>query len=183
MTKIWTTALIASTHQLVFEHLVHLGVEVRPLLQQGAQGALATLEEVDGVRLVGLALHETIIELDAGRPTATTRGRFATGGRVDAIWDRAALVAVDPKDRGRYRDALLQVLVPGGVILLVTFTYDQSKLPGPPWSVSDDDVKTLFGGSCAIEKLAARQESPGPKFTDAGAHDVVESVFLLTKRA
>lgn len=132
-------------------------------------------------RVNELVLHETrglrIVQGDAFAVDS-----FATGGRVDAVWDRAALVAIDPKDRPRYVEALLRVLVPGGVILLVTFTYDQSKLPGPPWSVPDDEVHALFGASCSVEKLAARNEQPGPKFVEAGATSLVESVFLLTKR-
>jgi thiopurine S-methyltransferase len=132
-------------------------------------------------RVNELVLHETrgirIVQGDAFAIDA-----FATGGHVDAIWDRAALVAIDPKDRARYVEALLRVLVPGGVILLVTFTYDQAKVPGPPWSVTDDDVRTLFGATCTIEKLEARDEELGPKFVEAGVTSLVESAFLLTKR-
>jgi thiopurine S-methyltransferase len=126
-----------------------------------------TIHETSGVR---------VIEGDA-----CAVDTFATGGLVDAIWDRAALVAIDPNDRERYVAALLRVLRPGGVILLVTFGYDQSKLPGPPWSVSDDDVHTLFGSSCTIERLQQRDEPPGPKFVEAGA-SVQESCFLLRRR-
>lgn len=132
-------------------------------------------------RVNELVLHETrgirIVQGDAFAVDS-----FATGGRVDAIWDRAALVAVDPKDRPRYVEALSRVLLPGGVILLVTFAYDQSKLPGPPWSLADGEVDALFSGGFAIERLAARDEAPGPKFVEAGVTSLVESVFLLTKR-
>jgi thiopurine S-methyltransferase len=106
---------------------------------------------------------------------------FATGGLVDAIWDRAALVAVDPANRERYVEALLRVLRPRGVILLVTFSYDQEKLAGPPWSVSDDEVTRLFGPSCTIERLQQRAEPPGPKFVEAGI-TATESCFLLRRR-
>jgi thiopurine S-methyltransferase len=106
---------------------------------------------------------------------------FATGGLVDAVWDRAALVAIDPANRERYVEALLRVLRPRGVILLVTFSYDQQKLLGPPWSVSDDEVTRLFGPTCTIERLLQRDEPPGPKFVEAGA-TVQESCFLLRRR-
>jgi thiopurine S-methyltransferase len=106
---------------------------------------------------------------------------FATGGLVDAVWDRAALVAIDPANRERYVEALLRVLRPRGVILLVTFSYDQQKLAGPPWSVSDDEVTRLFGATCTIERLLQRDEPPGPKFVEAGA-TVQESCFLLRRR-
>lgn len=136
---------------------------------------------VGSTRVNDLLLHEArgirIVQGDAFAIDS-----FATGGRVDAIWDRAALVAIDPATRPRYVEALTRVLRDGGVILLVTFCYDQSKLPGPPWSVTDDEVHTLFGAACAVEKLAARDEAPGPKFVEAGVTSLVESVFLLTKR-
>lgn len=136
---------------------------------------------VRSTRVDELVLHEArgirVIQGDAFAVDS-----FATGGRVDGIWDRAALVAVDPATRLRYVEALTRVLREGGVILLVTFTYDQSKLPGPPWSVSDDEVQALFGAGFAIEKLAMRNETPGPKFVEAGVTSLVESVFKLTKR-
>ena len=132
-------------------------------------------------RVNELVLHETSgIRIVQGDAFAVDS--FATGGRVDAIWDRAALVAIDPATRPRYVEALSRVLREGGVILLVTFAYDQTKLPGPPWSVGDDEVQALFGGAYTIEKLAARAESPGPKFVEAGVTSLMESVFLLTKR-
>ena len=132
-------------------------------------------------RVNELVLHETrgirIVQGDAFAVDS-----FATGGRVDAVWDRAALVAVDPKNRTRYVEALQRVLVPGGVILLVTFAYDQTKLSGPPWSVDDGEVDALFSAGFHIEKHATRGEARGPKFIEAGVTSLVESVFRLTKR-
>ena len=37
-------------------------------------------------------------------------------GRFDAVWDRAALVAVDPPTRARYAEVLAAVVVPGGKV-------------------------------------------------------------------
>lgn len=132
-------------------------------------------------RVNELALHEAaglrIVQGDALKVDT-----FATGGRVDAIWDRAALVAVDPQDRAAYVDALWRVLAPGGLILLVTFAYDQEKLPGPPWSVSHDDVEALFGERFRIERVVTRDEPLGPKFVEAGVSSLTESLYALQKR-
>jgi thiopurine S-methyltransferase len=98
------------------------------------------------------------------------------------VWDRAALVALDPKDRPAYLDTLWRVLVPGGLVLLVTFTYDQKKLPGPPWSVSDDDVQALCGERFTIERILTRDEALGPKFIEAGVTSLTESLYALQKR-
>jgi thiopurine S-methyltransferase len=108
---------------------------------------------------------------------------FATGGKVDAVWDRAALVALDPATREAYRDALLNVLSDDGVVLLVTFSYDQEKLPGPPWSVSDDDVMAIFGAAFDVERVSHREETPGPKFVEAGITALSESAFVLRRRS
>jgi thiopurine S-methyltransferase len=56
-------------------------------------------------------------------------------GPVQAIFDRAALVALSPEDRERYVDLLSSCLAPGGRLLLVAFDYDQALAPGPPFSV------------------------------------------------
>ncbi|KAK3282103.1 hypothetical protein CYMTET_10141 [Cymbomonas tetramitiformis] len=51
-------------------------------------------------------------------------------GLVDKIWDRAALVAVDPALREAYVDSMDRVLRPGGQILLVTFDRAAGSLNG-----------------------------------------------------
>lgn len=53
------------------------------------------------------------------------------GGPIDVIFDRAALVALDPTSRQRYVDGQHSLLRPGGHILLIAFAYDQSRIAGP----------------------------------------------------
>ncbi len=150
------------------EQLPEVTVQRSTFRSAAAPDAQMTFHEGAGVR---------VVEGDA-----LAVDTFATGGKVDAVWDRAALVALDPATRERYRDALLRVLADDGVILLVTFSYDQEKLPGPPWSVSDDDVSTLFGAHFDIDKVDSHAEAPGPKFVAAGVTDLKESVFVLRRR-
>lgn len=104
------------------------------------------------------------------------------GGKVDAVWDRAALVAVEPRDRERYVAALQRVLAEDGVIVLVTFTYDQTKLDGPPWSIDRAEVERLFGADFEIVDGVRRAEAPGPRFVAAGVVDVEERSFVLRRR-
>jgi thiopurine S-methyltransferase len=106
----------------------------------------------------------------------------AVGGPVDAIYDRAALVALHPSQREAYVRSLRRVLVPGGRMLLVAFSYDQSKLDGPPWSVDDALVAALLGAHFDIETLAVRTEELGPKFVAAGVTALHERCVLLTHR-
>lgn len=104
------------------------------------------------------------------------------GGSVDAVWDRAALVAIDPDRRADYVTALKRVLAKDGVIVLVTFSYDQAKLDGPPWSIDGAEVERLFGADFTIEAGERRAEAPGPRFQAAGITDVEERSFVLRRR-
>lgn len=100
-------------------------------------------------------------------------------GTVDAVWDRAALIALTPPQRQAYAEVLTRLLSPGAVILLVTLAYDQTRASGPPFSVPDDEVGTLFGPGFAIERLDAM--TPGglpPRFADL---DTRKTVWLLTR--
>jgi len=103
------------------------------------------------------------------------------GGEVDAVFDRAALVAIAPSTREAYVARLADVLRPGGRVLLVTFDYDQKKLSGPPWAVSPEDVRALCDAAFEVELLEERPAAVGPKFAAAGA-EVRERLFLLRKR-
>lgn len=104
-------------------------------------------------------------------------------GAFDAIYDRAALVALDPEVRSRYVALLASLLAPDGKLLLVTFDYDQSKMAGPPFAVSDATVLELFAAGFECEKLGERDVTDErPRFREAGADRVSESAWLLSKR-
>lgn len=130
------------------------------------------------VRMGDVALHE-VPGLRVVQGDALTLDTAALGGRVDAVWDRAALVAIDPDRRADYARALRRVLADDGVVVLVTFAYDQALLPGPPWSVDADEVQRVFGAMFTVELAATRPESPGARFAAAGVNDVSECVFFL----
>lgn len=159
--------------------------------------------EVTGVELVSSAIAQLFAELGpeapvvdalppfrrhrAGGLTVLEGDAFALtpahlGGEVDAVFDRAALVAVDPSTREAYVARLAAALRPGGRVLLVTFDYDQAKLPGPPWAVSPEVVRALCEGAFEVELLEERRAAVSPKFAAAGA-EVWERLFLLQKRA
>ncbi|MBM4283587.1 MAG: hypothetical protein FJ137_23565, partial [Deltaproteobacteria bacterium] len=106
----------------------------------------------------------------------------ATAGLADAVYDRAALVALHPSQRAAYVASLLRVLRPGGRVLLITFAYDQTRLDGPPWSIDDDVVRELFASAFTAQTLAVRDEPLGPKFVAAGVTALRERCVLLTHR-
>lgn len=65
-------------------------------------------------------------------------------GPVDAVYDRAALVALPESMRRRYAAHLSQI-TRKAPRLLICFEYDQSQLEGPPFSIDDREVKEIYG--------------------------------------
>lgn len=103
------------------------------------------------------------------------------GGPFDAIFDRAALVALDPSDRARYAEKLSSVLRPGGRMLLVTFEHDVGA--GPPHSVPADEVERLFSNTFSIESLADEDVlQSNPNIAARGATRLHERAWLLERR-
>jgi thiopurine S-methyltransferase len=101
---------------------------------------------------------------------------------VDVIFDRAALVALDPACRQRYVDGLHRLLKPGGHLLLIAFAYDQSRIAGPPWSVDADTIESLLGDRFSIETIAVRSEEGNPRFQEAGVTEMEERCCWLTRK-
>jgi len=68
-------------------------------------------------------------------------------------YDRAALIALPAPMRRRYV-AQLQALLPSGCRgLLVTLDYPQEQMNGPPFAVSDAEVRELYADGWQIELL------------------------------
>ncbi len=82
-------------------------------------------------------------------------------GNVDAVYDRAALVALPEDMRKQYTTHLI-TLTNRAPQLLICFEYDQALHAGPPFSISADEVKqhyqtsydlTLLGSTAVIGGL------------------------------
>lgn len=83
-------------------------------------------------------------------------------GPVEGIYDRAALIAL-PEDLRRAYVAHLLALTGPVPELLVTLTYDQSCLKGPPFSVDEDFVRAAYGKVYEIRCLQIRDVAGGLK--------------------
>lgn len=77
-------------------------------------------------------------------------------GQVDAIYDRAALVALPDISpdylRSRYAQQLID-LTNGARQLLVTFDFDQEQRPGPPFAITVEQLQTYYGEHYELESL------------------------------
>jgi thiopurine S-methyltransferase len=98
---------------------------------------------------------------------------------VDAIYDRASLVALPPDLRRRYADHVTSLL-PAATAFLLTFVYDPDEMDGPPFSVGPDEVRSLYGDAFEIELIADTdlfERDPG--FADRGPTWTREQAHLL----
>jgi thiopurine S-methyltransferase len=101
--------------------------------------------------------------------------------KANAVYDRASLVALPPDMRARYTSHLLNILPPGTQILLVTFDYPQSEMPGPPFAVSTGEVEALYRGRAEIRLLGQVDVlEQNSRFQERGLSRLQESIFLLT---
>lgn len=97
-------------------------------------------------------------------------------GLVDAIYDRAALVALPEEIRTRYA-AHLKEITGKAPQLLVTYEYDQNLMEGPPFSVSKEEVNQHYSDSYDLSLLVSTDVSGGLK----GRCAAKENVWLLQK--
>jgi len=154
-----------------------------------------------GHRAIGIELAESAAtqfftehSIDAhASQTAGGLKRFAGGGveiicadffdvtradlpTIDCVWDRAALVALAPDVRDRYC-AALQAFAPGP-ILLNSFSYDPRKMDGPPYSVTEDEVRRHFAKR-NIDILASNDVIDSVAFKDRGLESFWSSLYLI----
>jgi thiopurine S-methyltransferase len=87
----------------------------------------------------------------AGDYFATTRAHL---GEVNALYDRAALIALPEPMRAAYAPHTLGLLIPDFHGLLVSIEYDltQRTTPPPPHPVFEDEIRRLFNPAGASER-------------------------------
>ncbi len=83
-------------------------------------------------------------------------------GSVDAIYDRAALVALPEIMRHRYTAHLME-MTDKAPQLLICYEYDQSLMQGPPFSISNEEVSQHYGDVYDLTLLASTTVSGGLK--------------------
>ncbi|NVZ69739.1 thiopurine S-methyltransferase [Pseudomonas costantinii] len=99
-----------------------------------------------------------------------------------ALYDRAALIALPPLMRAQYAEHLNTLLGSGCQGLLITLDYDQVKKAGPPFAVSDDEVKVLLGSHWNLSVLEERDIlGESWKAMQDGVTQLDERVYRLTK--
>ncbi|HEY0563189.1 MAG TPA: thiopurine S-methyltransferase [Methylophilus sp.] len=95
-------------------------------------------------------------------------------GKVDAVYDRAALVALPEYMRARYAAHLI-TLTNAASQLLICFTYDQSLHAGPPFSINAEEVNLHYQTAYDLKLLASEAMPDGLK----GLYPATEQVWWL----
>jgi len=103
---------------------------------------------------------------------------------VDAVYDRASLIALPPEMRLDYAGHLTSLISGGIRSLLVTLDYPQEEMRGPPFSVTPGEVEQLFSSRYGINRLHSEDcLANEPRFRKKGLTRLDEHVFILQKNA
>lgn len=175
-------------HSRVFLPLCGKTMDIHWLLSQGFRVVGAELSQIAIDELfINLQITPTITVIDDIQHYSAPNIDMFVGdilrltssmlGKVDAIYDRAALVAL-PEDMRQQYTAHLMTLTLTSPQLLICFEYDQSIHPGPPFSVQANEVKQLYAHAYELKLLESVEMIDGLK----GKYPAVEQVWLLEKR-
>lgn len=104
-------------------------------------------------------------------------------GPCDALYDRAALIALPDAMRERYVLHLNSLVPADADGLLITLDYQQELMDGPPFSVSPQWVNQYLSQGWEVTELAAEDALPStPKAQAMGLTRVDERVYRLTRK-
>lgn len=129
---------------------------------------------ISKLKSAGLKYSAKNIDIFVGDIFKVTRARL---GSIDAIYDRAALVALPEAVRKRYT-AHLKKLSNTAPQLVVTYNYDQSVMPGPPFSITNAELVKHYGKTYKLVLLNSQSVPGGLK----GKCPAIENVWLLKEK-
>ncbi len=102
---------------------------------------------------------------------------------VGAVYDRASLVAMDAIYRQAYANLLADLLPVKCSVLLVSMDYPQHEMQGPPYSVSEDEVYTLFESNFLIKHLHTLDLLKGSdRYSGKGLSRLSERIYTLQRK-
>lgn len=102
---------------------------------------------------------------------------------IGAVYDRASLVALDAQHRQAYARLLADLLPAGCAVLLVAMDYPQEEMPGPPYSVPEADVYTLFERDFLITHLHELDLlKDTARYAHQGLSRLFEHIYMLRRR-
>lgn len=101
---------------------------------------------------------------------------------VAAVYDRASLVALPEQMRQQYAELLVNELPDTVTMLLVTVEYKQSLMTGPPFSITDEEVQSLYSHHFELEVLHQKDViEEQQRFKEKGLDYMIERVYKITR--
>lgn len=147
-----------------------IGIDLSPIAIQDLMVDLGlTFEEHQVGTLIHY--HDPQIDLFVGDFFALTSAQL---DQVDAIYDRAALIALPEQMRKQYTQHLSKI-TDQAPQLLISLEYDQMLLAGPPFSVAEYELIQHYARDYDIDLLASSPENLKGKVI------AYEHVWHLTK--
>ncbi len=101
---------------------------------------------------------------------------------VSAVYDRAALVALDGDLRTKYAIHLYAIIPNGCRILLLTLNYPQTQISGPPYAVNAKEVRLLFTKFEYRQLECFNDIDNEPKFQNEGVDFIEKVTYCLHKK-
>jgi len=95
-------------------------------------------------------------------------------GSIDAIYDRAALVALEKDTRIKYTQHLRE-LTNNASLFLICCEYDQNLMNSTPYSIDKNEIKAHYADHHKIELLEKREIKGGLK----GKYTASDTVWIL----
>lgn len=99
---------------------------------------------------------------------------------LTAVYDRASLIALPASVRRRYSAHLGSLLPENARILLITLEYPQEEMKGPPFSVTESELRELFQWCSKITLLASRDILSESTSFQGKVSRLEERAYLLT---
>lgn len=157
-------------------HEVH-GIEISPLAREAffRENTLSPKVDPRFSHPAWTAGDITFHECDLFKLSPKTLGHF------DAIYDRAACIALPAIQQPKYLRHLAGFLKPGGAWLLITLNYDQGKRQGPPFSVDPAEIPAALPGFTVTKLASADVIGEKPKYREEGLTSLIETVWLLRR--
>lgn len=137
------------------------------------------VSERDGFQVYGGKSAGADVEIWVGDFFKLTADHVSQCG---ACYDRAAMIAMDETRREAYSEQLGCVMRSGSCGLLLVIAFDQDKMKGPPFSVSDANVRKLLGKAfdiCELEHYSGAHRLGN--LADRGLDSLDEWAYLLTR--
>jgi thiopurine S-methyltransferase len=96
-------------------------------------------------------------------------------GKVDAVYDRGAIVALPTEMRKKYTSLLVKI-ADNAPLLIISFEYDQNLMQGPPFSVKESQLKDYYNDYYNFKLMETIKPKAFEKL------DMSETVWLLSPK-